>query len=338
MAKKLHITNGDGAGNLIEASELEGDVLPWRDTMFEGPFPAGLDLAQTSRRRAEYLAGVGLPVSEVQRDFEARDDWLARAGEYDEITFWFELDLLDQLQLLQLLDWFAAVDIGATDIGLICIGEFPGIEPFRGLGQLDPARIAALWPRRAPVTDRQLALGVDGWAAFRSDDPRAIETFLDQDTATLPFLAAALHRHLEEFPSAGERVSRTHKQLLRLVGDGVDNPVDLFVQNMELETVFFMGDWSTFRRIGELFSVEEPLLACAPLPVFRWPPEIAAPMDEFRDQRLSLTARGREVLDGGVSAPMRGCDYWLGGVHFENGVASWFWNASEKRLQRAPEG
>ncbi|MEM9684136.1 MAG: hypothetical protein AAF942_12780, partial [Pseudomonadota bacterium] len=69
MAKKLHVTNGDGAGNLIEASEVEGDVLPWRDTMFEGPFPSGLDLVETSRRRAAYLAGVGLPVSEVQRDF-----------------------------------------------------------------------------------------------------------------------------------------------------------------------------------------------------------------------------------------------------------------------------
>lgn len=337
MAMKLHITNGDGAGNVIEASGIEGDVLPWRDTMFDGPFPKGLDLVRTSRLRAHYLAGVGLPEADIRRDFEARDDWLGRAADYDEITLWFEHDLLDQLQLLQLLDWFAAAEVGETDLGLICVGDFPGIDPFRGLGQLEPEQLAGLWSRRSPITDRQLALGADGWTAFRSDDPRSIESFLARDTSALPFLAAALRRHLEEFPSTGDGLSRTHRQLLRLVGDGVSNPVDLFLRNMELETVLFMGDWSTFRRVAELFGVDEPLLACAPLPAFRWPPELAVPMDEFRGQRLSLTAKGREALDGGVSTPMRGCDYWLGGVHFANGVADWLWDPSDKKLKRASE-
>jgi len=336
MPRTLHITNGDGAGDLLKASGLGGDVLPWRDTMFEGPFPEGLDLPATSALRARYLAATGLPVDDVRQDFEARDAALRRAPDHDRITLWFEHDLLDQLQLLQILDWFAGVDTGKTDLGIVCIGEFPGIDPFRGLGQLSPAQIASLASQRVPVTDDHLRLGREGWAAFRSPDPRALEAFIAQDLTPLPFMQAALKRHIEEFPSVREGVGRTHLQVLRLIADGVTGPVELFVEIMARETVLFMGDWSTFRRIGELFRPQEPLLRCPPFGVFRWPPKIALPLDEFRAQTLDLTDKGRLVLAGTAAPnPMAGFDYWLGGVHFENGIAPWHWNPPTGRLQTA---
>lgn len=338
MSSHLHITNGDAAGDVLKASGLGGDVLPWRDTMFEGPFPAGLDLAATSALRASYLGALGLPKDRVRRDFEERDARLRAAGGYDAITLWFEHDLLDQLQLLQLLDWFAATDRGATDLRMICIGDFPGVENFRGLGQLTPEQIASLASRRAPVTADQRRLGREGWAAFRSPDPRAIERFLEQDLSPLPFMAAALRRHLEEFPAVADGLGRTHRQLMRLIADGVTRPVPLFVENMARESVLFMGDWSTFRRLDELFRVQEPLLVCRPFGVFRWPPDIALPMAAFRDQVLELTGKGRAVLarEGGRD-PMRGFDYWLGGVHFENGIARWRWDAAAGRLVASAE-
>jgi len=162
MRSCLHITNSDAAGEVLKRSGLGGNVLPWRDTMFEGPFPAGLDLAATSRVRAAYLAGLGLPEGRIRADLAARDAALGKAGSYDAVTLWLEHDLLDQLQLLQLLDWFADADIGETDLGMVCIGDFPGIDDFRGLGQLDPQQMASLMPQRAPVTDVQRRLGREG--------------------------------------------------------------------------------------------------------------------------------------------------------------------------------
>ena len=58
MPDYLHITNGDVAADILKASALNGDVLPWRDPMQYGPFPASLDLDAVSRVRAEFLAGV----------------------------------------------------------------------------------------------------------------------------------------------------------------------------------------------------------------------------------------------------------------------------------------
>ena len=334
MPSCLHITNGDVARNLLRRSGLGGDVLAWRDTMFEGPFPAGLTLQATSAVRAAYLAGTGLPEERILKDFQRRDETLRKAPAYDAVTLWFEHDLLDQLQLLQILDWFAAVR-GPADLGLICIDAFPGIDPFCGLGRLDPKQMASLAQQRQPVTAAHLRLAKAGWAAFRAPDPRTIEDFLAGDLTLLPFLRAALMRHLEEFPSVAEGLGRTHRQLLRLVADGVDRPDALFAANAACETVLDMGDWSTFRRLGELCRLPEPLLACAPYRQFRWPPQSDIPLPDFRAQAFSLTAKGRRVLAGEAAGDaLRGFDYWLGGVHFANGAAVWRWNAAAGRLQR----
>jgi hypothetical protein len=50
------------------------------------------------------------------------------------------------------------------------------------------------------------------WTAFRSPDPRNLETV---KIAALPFLAAALRRHLEEFPWTTDGLSRTERQILQ---------------------------------------------------------------------------------------------------------------------------
>ena len=171
---------------------------------------------------------------------------------------------MDQLQILQVLDSFADAEMSHTQLGIICVDAFPGILPFRGLGQLDPAQIATLIDKRVPVTLAQLELAQTGWAAFRSPDPREIETYLQQDLRVFPFMTAALLRHLQEIPSVSNGLGRTDQQILQLISDGIGRPGRLFAANMDLETNLFLGDWSfssTFRAYatcGNRFCVAIP--------------------------------------------------------------------------------
>src|SRR5687767_9453549 len=104
----LHVTNGDSAAERIRAAGVDGTILPWRDVLHEGPVPAGLPLERLSAVRAEFLASAGAGAPEaVRRDFAERDRTLMAAAREDEVVLWFEHDLYDQLQLIQLLDWFA---------------------------------------------------------------------------------------------------------------------------------------------------------------------------------------------------------------------------------------
>jgi hypothetical protein len=329
---RLHITNGDGAADTLKRLYPDDDVLPWRDPMTEGPFPAGLDLCAASKVRAGYLAGAGLPHEQVLRDFRLRDQHLAAAERYDDVTLWFEHDLLDQLQLLQLLDWFAAAQVPSGRLGIICVGTFPGVEPFRGLGQLGPAQMGTLLDQRVPVTPLQLELAQSGWAAFRSPDPRDIEGFLQRDLEAFPFMQAALSRHLQEFPATANGLGRTDRQILQLVSDGMSRPGQIFAANMRLETALFLGDWGVYQHIQELCNVRH-LLHCVPYGEFRGALDPALSKEEFSQQELSLTERGRQVLANAADASAFGeIDRWLGGVHLAAGKPKWRWDEGTGRV------
>lgn len=323
--KQLHITNGDGAANIIKRCAVPGDVLPWRDPMHHGPFPADVTLEEVSIVRARYLTGDGLDDQGVLRDFRLRDEHLRAAAQYDRVVLWFEHDLLDQLQILQLLDYFATAEINAAQLEMICIGTFPGVANFRGIGQLDEEQMASLVDQRRAVTQEQKTIAVAGWAAFRSNDPTDLWEFTRRDLGALPYLKTALLRHFQEYPFLQTGLTRTEWQLLSMVGKGVLGPVELFVQNMDMEQALFIGDWPTFSTLNRLCKMG--VLECQPSPFF-YPPAGPDNRRAFRDQAFALTEIGRDILRGEKDAfDVAKRDQWLGGVHLLSDQPMWTWDA-----------
>ncbi|MFY0611679.1 MAG: hypothetical protein JXQ99_09165 [Hyphomicrobiaceae bacterium] len=332
----LHITNGDGAANIIKASTIEGDVLAWRDPMHFGPFPLGPSFDELGALRAKFLSGPGIDYETTLREFRQRDDHLKDCDRYNEIILWFEHDLLDQLQILQLLDWFQETKFNQSKLSLVCIDQFEGLTNFRGLGELTPLQIATLKKDRQPVTGEQIILAAAGWRAFRSDNPRNLEDFIAGNLSVLPFLARALRRHLQEYPWLDDGLTRTERQLLQLASRGIVAPGRLFVENMRLETALYLGDWSTFRHLDTLCRARQPLLQCTPGPHFEFPQHDAVPSEAFRSQRLELTEHGRRLLAGETSARSSiERNLWLGGVHLQSDQAMWMWDEQAGRLEHA---
>ena len=327
----LHVTNGDSAAEGIRRSGVEGEVLPWRDVLHEGPVPAGVTEEELRGVRARFLSGRGPAApGEVLDDLGARDGRLERALSAGEpVVLWFEHDLYDQLQLLQVLDRVAAAAPRGT-VEMICIGEFPGVERFLGLGQLTPEQMGTLRDRRAPVSEEQRELARGAWAAFRAPDPTAIEAVLRADTAALPFLAAALRRHLEEFPAMSGGLSRTERQALECVAAGVRSPLRLFRAMQDMEEAPYLGDSSFWAILQELGSGPHPLLRG----------EDGGPMGSLAeraalDHPLSLTGDGDRVRRGEADriALRGGIDRWLGGVHLAGREPRWRWDAEAEGLR-----
>lgn len=302
----LHVTNGDHAADQIRATGVVGEVLPWRDVLHEGPVPAGLPLRKLSALRAAWLAGVDAAPADVAEGFAARDGALERA--HDEVVLWFEHDLYDQLQLIQLLDWFAEHGRGA---------RLSLINPPEYLGSAAPDRLAAWFAERQPVTPEQLRLGARAWAAFRAPDPTEVQRVMEGDTAALPFLAGALRRHLEQFPSVRDGLSRTERQLLEAVDGGAATIREAFVEHNRREDPVWLGDTSFLGYVDALADGPRPLLLRAPAP-------------RRSDARLELTPTARDVLaarDDRVRA--NGIDRWLGGVHLRGREAAWRWTGTQ---------
>jgi hypothetical protein len=223
----LHITNGDCAVAVL-SHVVQGPILPWRDVLHEGPVRAGLSLEELSGERAAFIAEAGwASLSEVENQFKARDAAFRRAGEHDEIVLWFEHDLYDQLQLIQVLDGLAA--LRGPPISLVCEAEY--------LGNMAPERAAELFALRNPLVRRHFQEAQAAWAAFRSPDPKQLENLR---TTSLPFLAAAIRRHLEEFPWTTDGLSRTQRGIRDALKDGPLPLAELFRRTQEEPA--FLGD------------------------------------------------------------------------------------------------
>ncbi len=330
----LHITNGDSAAGSLRAAGLPGEVLAWRDVLAEGPVPEGLALDDLAPVRARFLAQTGwASYDEALADLRRQYAALAAVTAQDEVVLWFEHDLHDQLQLTQLLDWFATHAHGSTMLSLVMIGEHPDVTPFYGLGQLTPEQLAALFPSRLPVTATQLALGQAAWEAFRSLDPTTIEALLAGETATLPYLRTALVRHLEEFPDTDAGLSRTERQILEILAEAGPIPLfEAFKRDMEREEAPFLGDLGFWARMAGLAPAAHPLLAFADGRSFALPADPAHPT-EWARQAVALTGTGRAVLAGEQDwVWLNGINRWLGGVHLKGPEAAWRWDRAARRL------
>jgi Domain of unknown function (DUF1835) len=195
----LHVINGDAAAADLAAALAHLRIVVWRDVLHEGPVPAVVpeDLA---RIRAQFLADRGwADRDEARVSFLARDAEIAALQSSDKVVLWFEDDLYDQLQLIQILDRLfehnAPIDLMAL--------------PREG-------RTALLLrhARGRPLGHSALVLARRAWRAFTAPDPHALQDLWLAGTPELPDLAPALGRLLEELPASTDGLSRTERQLL----------------------------------------------------------------------------------------------------------------------------
>ena len=309
MPGVLHFTNGDHAAERIRAAGILGQIVPWRDVLHEGPVPGKLGFAQLREVRAKFISGDGYPLEDVMAGFEERDAALDNCGDCSEVILWFEHDLYDQLQLMQILHRFATQGPDPARLTLAVENEY--------LGMLSTDRIRGLHGRRTPLTREQVRVAVDAWNAFTAPDAKAITAFLEGDSSPLPYVGPALRRHLEEFPSTRTGLSRSEQQALEAIDAGAETVGEAFLaSHHDREEAIFLGD-STFASYLERMSD-------VPVPLVTWEDgtTVRGPSGggdaAYYKQKVTLTDAGRAVIAGRENAiALNGIDRWLGGVHLE---------------------
>ena len=209
---------------------------------------------------------------------------------------WFESDLFDQLQLLQVLDALPP----SRQVQLVLVDE----RPFRGISELGAGELRAAFERRRPVGEDVRRRSIEAWSAFRSPDPRAlVEVAAGTD---------GLRRHLQQFPATGNGLSRTERALLDGAAAEPSTREALFRHQQEREERPFLGDVWAWRYLDELGS---------------------AGLVRRDGELFAATALGRDVLAGRADrlahAPI---DRWLGGVHLTS-ERVWRWDEEAGALR-----
>jgi hypothetical protein len=307
----LHVTNGDSVLAGFREGGIPGTYLAWRDVLHDGPVPQTASLEALSDVRAQVLSEFGGEgdYAGLRAELAERDRTLTAFREHDETVLWFEHDLYDQLQLLQILDCLSREDRDGARVSLIQIDRHPGVSPFFGLGQLSGRQLADLLPSRQPVSPVQFANGREAWSAFCAPDPRGLAALAQSSIEEMPFLSAALTRCLEEYPSARDGLSRTERQLLEAGASGARHRRDYYVASSSRESCPW-GDLSVYARLDRL--------SFAPGPA----------VDRQGPDEFALNERGRRILAGEKDwFREAGRDAWIGGVHLDAGARrQWRWD------------
>jgi len=333
----LHVTNGSVALSRLHDLGVPGRIVPWDDVLHEGPVPAGLVDEALRRVRAEFLAVDWGDAAQIERSLAARDAALAEAVSGDEIVLWFEHDLYDQLHVLQVLSQLAPIRVAATG----AIARVTAILADDYLAAQPDEQLAAWFAAREPLGPGRWAAATHAWDCFRAPEPTGLVSF--DHPGAWPSLRSSLRRHLEQFPSIRDGLSRTERQTLAAVA-GSPLPVrDAFrAANHAVEEAGFMGDAGWWSHIRPLVIAADPLMRAEGAAPGRW-----HDADWWRDDpsapRLALTDAGRRVLAGELDhVLLNGIDRWLGGVHLVASPASrglkpdpvWRWNDARDTFEQ----
>jgi hypothetical protein len=325
----LHIHNGDSTAATARKAAIPGEHLAWREALVCGPAPAGVSGEEFLRLRAQHLSeAYGVPLEKCERELRAQEAALSAATDHEEVVLWFEHDLFCQVQLVYLLHWFAGRELGKTKLSLICVGEFPGVDRFRGLGQLTEEQLASLFPQRQNASPEQLQLGSKAWAAYSSPDPTEVLSLINSDPSEMPFLRRALIKHIQRFPSTNNGLGRIENVGLELIDSGYRKFRSLFPAFVRREPEFGLGDAQLYFELKRLVDASTPLLKLSD-------GVRGASLDSAQMllSTFEISELGRSVLEGEQDFVRRnGIDYWLGGVHLEGDEAGWRWDEDAKEL------
>ena len=314
----LIITNGDSAADLLRAAGRRETIVPWRDVLHEGPISA-TDLNASSWMRVTYLADrFGLPEAEIAAEFAARDGLMRRHGDFSTIELWFEHDLYDQLQLLQILAFFAG-ESRSDGVSLVQANDF--------LGRQTAGTILRFAPGSRPINAGDLDLARTVWTELAASTPQPIAERVAHG-ARRPCHSCCRHcgascRSCRRATGLG----RTEQTILDGIGEGIGDAKGLFARTIASEQAAFMGDWSFFRLLDDLAGAEAPLIAGLT-------PRGDSDVDAHRygEAELALTMAGEDVREGGEDrVQLSGLDRWWAGTSLL-GRTVWRYDRDAQRL------
>jgi len=336
----LHIVDGGSVAGTLRESSVPGEVMIYGDLFYEGPAPAGLSDEAWMETRARFHSDAGYVSLDEARKFGLEcERTLHRSSEAEEVVLWTDHRLSDQLILLKVLDWLSRKRSRAARTSLISVGRYPAIDNFVALGQLNSDQLASLLDTRLQVTDAQFSLAQTAWAAFCSPDPRKLEKLSQSDTAPLPFLKTALHRHLQQFPSVENGLSRTEHQALSILqerGAISMTAAQLFVAVQRSEEALFMGNTSFYRLLIAMASAAHPVIEVADMTDLKLIEQNSA-FETWTHSPVRIIETGLRVLNGQDDyVKLNGIDCWRGGVHLSGAESAWRWDKEASRLLATP--
>lgn len=309
-ASSCHWRCGNDIEHHLQQAGFKGRFQMMADPLCMGPVQ-DLPVAAFRAQRSQYISQVfNLPLADVKRRTDEEYNRLAQLADGPGVL-WCEADAYDQLFLVRAL---AGLEHLPPRLELVQISAVPGVERFIGIGQLAPDLLAWLWPQRQAVTADALQLARRTWAAYCAASPLALADIAQREHPSLPLLAPALRRQLQELPGVRDGLSLTERLALQTLSEAGEVPCGhVFAELMgQRDPLPYLGDMMFDVMMRPLIDGTAPLIT------------ESQPDQHWTRRPLRLTALGQQVLAGDAYWPDHAdAARWIGGVCITPRQAHW---------------
>lgn len=246
MSDILHIINGECAVRTLANTGLEGNILLWRDLLYEGKRISGKPDAAALHTRAVFLSentAGGICVEHVLRALQNQYATLHECQD-NTVVLWFDGCLFDQSMLAHILS--CLYDERPERLYLI-------VEPVHGLGVLDAEQMRILYEKKVPVTEAQFQFALQVEDAFATQDMQKLQAVANATDAPLPCVPAAARRWLKELAGSTEHPGCLKALILHALSHGCHTPTAVFKHAArEDEPPQYWGDTTLWREVNQL--------------------------------------------------------------------------------------
>lgn len=303
MESIVHIHNGDAVALRARRGGISGEHLSFRESLISGPVREGEGWIE---RRAKFLSvafGDDL-LRSSNKLFEQEQTIATAAASAEEIVLWFEWDLFCLIHLIYLLPRLPA---GRTSV----------IWHDQPLAELEPEALLRVHARRRPATRDMIGLARDGWQAYVSEDPTALNRMVSAHFNDFPFLRDGFALHAARFPSTRNGLGLAEQRVLEFIADGATDSQALYNRFWSSYPRFGFGDAEILRHIHMLAGRRIPLIN----------------LTEGSEGKSSftITDHGEAVLAGTDDIDINGIDAWLGGAHLTK-EQLWRWDPEKGQV------
>jgi len=245
MSEILHVLNGNSTLHGFEHTGLEGDTMVWHEVLSEGPVEENIASGHFWKKRSEWI---GNAFGEEPGEYERKVvEPLSQLYEpYKEINLWFEFDLHCQANMLGVIMLLSKhTDLSEPDIFLICPDSYPGIDNFRGMGELDGEQLEYLYDNiRVQLGEPDFVIAAEAWQAYTTYNAVELQKWLDENNywANLHSLKPALQAHLRRLRLNEAGLNYIEQKLLDIYKSGVTEKYAVYEAFWKTEKIYGMGD------------------------------------------------------------------------------------------------
>ena len=225
MNTYLHITNGDETTLTLQNSNINGEIITWREMLCEGKTITEVGSEDFWKTRFEFLKSSYNITKRKFVDYTLKEYRnLCQNKQQDEIVLWFDKDLFCQINMLAIVSWLKRYRKGR---------KITLVETKKSSSKLKNTEVDAAFNKRVTLSKDDIEYADYIWQLYCSDSPLRLETahFFNPNS---PFshLEKAIKAHLLRFPSIENGLNNVENTILTTAANQKFSSKDALVSEL----------------------------------------------------------------------------------------------------------